>query len=133
MPFTKGHIGFNKGLKLSGEYRNCLRCSKEKWFPTCRIRTGGGKYCSQLCSNRSTSQKGKPKKKNVGYWGVHSWLYSNFGKAKVCEKCGSDKRVQWSKLKNKSYKRKRENFWQLCCLCHMEYDKTSIIYNKNKL
>jgi hypothetical protein len=135
MGFQKGHIGFNKGQKLVGEWRKCLRCNKEKWFPKCRILAGGGKYCSQDCSNKSTARKGKDNpnyKKKVGYYGVHSWLYTNFGKATVCEKCGNQKKVQWAKLKGKSYLRKRENFWQLCTICHIEYDKTSIIYQKKK-
>lgn len=133
MPFKKGHVGYNKGLKLCGEYRNCLRCGKEVWFFTSRILKGWGKYCSRDCSNKSTAKQGEEShnfKKVVGYYAVHDWLYKNFGKADMCELCGSNKRVQWAKLKGKSYERKRENFFKLCCLCHIEYDKTSIIYQK---
>lgn len=133
MPFTKGHVGYNKGLKLKGEYRNCLRCEKEVWFNEARIINGGGKYCSRDCSNKSTAKSGVDSpnyKKKIGYYAVHDWLYKNFGKANKCEQCGSQNKVQWAKLKNRSYLRKRENFWQLCCLCHIEYDKTSIIYQK---
>lgn len=133
MPFIKGHIGYNKGLRLEGEYRNCLRCGKESWIIKSRLLKGGGNYCSRDCSNKSTAKRGEDShhyKEKVGYHAVHDWLYLNFGKANKCENCGSDKRVQWAKLKEKSYERKRENFWQLCCLCHIEYDKTSIIYQK---
>lgn len=133
MPFIKGHVGYNKGKKLKGEWRNCLRCGKECWFNQARILKGWGKYCSQDCSNKSTAKSGRDShhyKKKVGYHAVHDWLHKNFGKAIKCEQCGSEKRVQWAKLKNRKYLRKRENFWQLCCLCHIEYDKTSIIYQK---
>lgn len=135
MPFIKGHIGYNKGMKLAGEYRNCLRCGKETWFNQARILNGGGKYCSHDCSNKSTAKRGKEShhyKEKVGYYAVHDWLYVNFGKANKCEQCGSTERVQWSKLKGKSYERERKNFWQLCSLCHIEYDKTSIVYQKQK-
>ena len=30
----------------------------------------------------------------------------------------------WAKLKDKEYKRKRENFIQLCASCHINYDFT---------
>lgn len=127
MPFIKGHIGFNKGLKLVGEYRNCLRCNKEVWFVKSRILKGGGKYCSRDCSNKSTAKRDKESyvyKKQVGYWGVHSWLYTKYGKADICEQCGSGKNIQWAKLKGKGYERKRENFWKLCAKCHVYYDNT---------
>lgn len=135
MPFVKGHIGFNKGLKLAGEYRNCLRCGKEVWFVQSRLLNGGGKYCSRSCSNKSTAKRGVEShnyKEKVGYYGVHSWLYTHYGKASECEQCGSTTRVQWAKLKGKPYERVRENFWQLCCLCHIEYDGTSIVNQKSK-
>lgn len=135
MPFIKGHVGFNKGLKLAGEYRNCLRCEKEVWFVQSRIINGGAKYCSRDCSNKSTAKKGKESqhyKEKVGYYGIHSWLYTNYGKAQKCEQCGNSERVQWAKLKGKDYDWKRENFWQLCSWCHMEYDGTSIVNQKSR-
>lgn len=128
MPFTKGHIGFNKGLKLKGEYRNCLRCNKEVWFVESRIIKGGGKYCSRNCSNKSTALKGEESfnwKEKVGYHAVHDWLNLNFGKADKCENISCkniSKKFEWSKLKGELYERKRENFWQLCKSCHTYYD-----------
>ena len=127
MPFKKGHIGYNKGLKLCGEYRNCLRCNKEVWFVKSRIKKGQGKYCSRDCSNKANAKNGDKSwnyKIKVGYYAVHDWLQVNYGKANQCEECGSDKNVQWAKLKGKSYLRKRENFWQLCAKCHVRYDGT---------
>ena len=113
MPFTKGHIGFNKGLKLAGEYRQCLGCGKESWIVKSRLLNGGGKFCSRECANKMNAKKGKESwnyKKKVGYYAVHDWLQVNFGKALKCEQCGSDKNVQWAKLKGKPYQRKRKNF-----------------------
>ena len=54
---------------------------------------------------------------SVGYYGIHSWLRKEFGKANNCENPGClkiSKIFQWAKLKDKSYSRKRENFWMLC-------------------
>lgn len=128
MAYTKGHVGYNKGKKLVGEWRNCLRCKKKVWFNLARILHGGGKYCSQICSNKSTQKKGKEnqnwKGDKVGYYGIHDWLQLHFGKANKCEQCGSVKTIQWAKLKGKKYERKRENFWQLCARCHVFYDGT---------
>lgn len=136
MPFIKGHVGYNKGKKLFGEWRNCQKCGKEVWFNRARILNGGGKYCSRICSNKSTGLKGEKsphwKGDSVGYCGIHDWLQLHFGKADKCEQCGSIKRVQWAKIKGKEYKRKRENFWQLCSSCHIVYDDTIVKGGWNK-
>jgi len=144
MPFLKGHIGYNKGLRLRGEYRNCLRCGKKVWFIQSRIINGGGKYCSQDCSNKSTAKQNEQShnwKKKVGYFAVHSWLYRNFGIPSKCENCGIEGKknlnnkwtIQWAKLKDKAYIRKRENFKALCSKCHINYDGTSVAgWNKGQ-
>ena len=136
MPFIKGHIGYNKGKKLHGEWRGCLRCGEATWFNMARIVNGGGKYCSRICSNKSTQKRGSEnqnwKGDKVGYWGIHDWLKTNYGVAVKCEQCGSEKKVQWAKLENKKYERKRENFWQLCARCHVIYDGTIPYVSKGR-
>lgn len=115
--------------------RTCQRCSKTFHIFPSRLKWGA-LYCSRDCSNKSTSLKGEKSPHwigdKVGYYGIHDWLYTNFGKAKKCEKCGSQKRVQWAKLENKEYERKRENFWQLCSKCHIVYDDTIVKGGWNK-
>jgi len=62
----------------------------------------------------------------VGYYGIHDWLFSNFGKANECENiwCLGDKeKFHWAKLENRKYERKRDNFIQLCVKCHVRYDR----------
>ena len=143
MAYQKGHIGYNKGAKLSGEWRSCLRCSKKVWFTTSRIIGGGGKYCSMICSNISTAKRGKDSyawKKKVGYYGVHSWLYTNYGSPKNCENCGKEGsknkgnkwNIQWALIKSKKYERVRENFMALCSKCHMHYDDTIPYVSKGR-
>lgn len=62
----------------------------------------------------------------VGKIGIHLWLRKNFIKKLICEFCGkkekSGRKIEWAKLKNKKYERKRENFIELCCKCHRNYD-----------
>ena len=56
---------------------------------------------------------------------IHPWLRNNYGKATRCENkdCKNiSTNYQWSKLSNKKYEKKRENFWQLCVSCHKKYD-----------
>jgi hypothetical protein len=95
-------------------------------------------YCSKVCQGKDQRGDKSPNwfGDSVGYYGIHDWLGQYYGKAIECEKCGSKYRVQWSKLHGKKYERKRENFWQLCCLCHIEYDKTSLtfrpVWNKGR-
>ena len=70
---------------------------------------------------RAMSWKGD----DVGYAGIHNWLEREFGKASRCEniKCLKKSSVhEWALLKNKSYTRKRDNFWMLCKSCHKKYD-----------
>ena len=62
----------------------------------------------------------------VGIIGIHIWLRKNFTKKLICEFCGknekSGRKIEWAKINNKKYERKRENFIELCCKCHRNYD-----------
>ena len=101
---------------------------------TCK--TCGGKmnrwakvYCSKKCQGKSQRGENSPNwvGDNVGYWGIHDWLYTNFGSAERCENpncLGTNNKFQWAKLKSKEYERRRENFIQLCVRCHVLYDET---------
>ena len=68
----------------------------------------------------------------VGYYGIHDWLKKNFGNPKECERCGKTGsynrakhwNIHWAKLRDKSYQRRRDNFWALCQGCHISYDMT---------
>ena len=74
---------------------------------------------------------------NVGLIGVHLWLRKNFIKKCVCEFCGkkgTTKEIQWAKRKGCKYKRKRENFIELCCKCHSNYDRNKLFcINEHKM
>ena len=97
----------------------CCPCGKEiNSFPS---RKGRKKYCSKDCfynyrkrpsglsynivvKNKGWYEKGN-KPWNQGKRGefkgktidaLHDWVYRNFGKPIICEKCGSYKNLQWS-------------------------------------
>ena len=63
---------------------------------------------------------------NVGYGGVHKWLYKEFGIANKCEgkECSfkNPKRFEWSNISGK-YLRDRSDWEMLCPSCHRKYDK----------
>lgn len=57
----------------------------------------------------------------VDYYALHSWIIRKYGKASICEQCGSKNRVQWAS-KNYKYTRDREDWLNLCNKCHRRYD-----------
>lgn len=72
----------------------------------------------------------------IGYSRIHKWLAEKFGRASKCEniRCsyprrngaGSivkmPRRFEYALIRGMVYKRKRENFIQLCPSCHRKYD-----------
>lgn len=58
---------------------------------------------------------------DVGYTGVHKWLFRHKGKAKFCTQCGTDKSVQWANIDHK-YSRKLDDYIEMCSSCHKKYD-----------
>lgn len=142
MPFVKGHIGYNKGLKLKGEWRNCLRCGVRKWYNQARLDNGGGRYCSMACTNRANAIKGKKHwnyKGSLAYTAIHDWLHDNHGNPRCCVECGKQGEkvkgrwnIQWALIKGKQYARVFQNFMGLCARCHIEYDNTKIKGGWNK-
>lgn len=59
----------------------------------------------------------------VGYYALHCWIKSNFGKPVVCEFCGKTKgRLHWAN-KSGDYTRNKSDWIQLCPTCHYAYDK----------
>lgn len=75
----------------------------------------------------------------VGYWGIHSWIKRNYGKASKCEICGvlGAKRYEWAS-KNHVYTRDISEWTQVCTSCHRKIDgRTKVIVqldeNKNPI
>ena len=62
------------------------------------------------------------KSEGVGYDALHDWVKRHRGKAAMCQKCGSERFVQWA---NKSHKYTRDlsDWLELCRRCHIRYDR----------
>lgn len=108
-------------------------CGNERVVESTSIKKGNSVSCG--CLRKENSKKGKNcyqwKENGLGYWGIHQWLRKHYGSANKCEsqmigiECGGKSETfNWSKLQNKQYERKRENFIQLCRSCHNKYDMT---------
>jgi hypothetical protein len=72
---------------------------------------------------------------DIGYMGLHTWLYKNYGKAKHCENdncLGRCKTYEWSNISGK-YLRDRKDFQQLCRVCHKAFDKGKLTRSKNEI
>jgi hypothetical protein len=122
--------------RVRGINKNCLKCGKEFWAFRCKLNKGKSFYCSRNCANQSNPNKGEQhwhwKTEGLGYIGVHLWVHKYFGNPQSCEICGLKRchqsngrwNIDWAKLKDKKYERKRENFWGLCKKCHSKYDLT---------
>lgn len=125
--FCKGCTPWNKGKKLSKIHRKNLSTSHI-----------GFKQSSETIEKRVKQFRGKNHwnwKDDPTYVSLHTWVYSNFGKATKCEMPGCkypkvidkgkilDKpsRFEWSNKTGK-YDRDRKNWWQLCPSCHRKYD-----------
>lgn len=107
----------------------CLDCKKQL--------VGYRHKRCKACSVKWISKNGKPINKNYSYDYIHLWLKNNYGKASCCENKSCSKQsifYEWAKRKGKRYTLKRENFIQLCRLCHRRYDwhKKGIIIWQHK-
>jgi hypothetical protein len=64
-------------------------------------------------------------KEVASYGSIHDWIRNNYGKAVHCENelCQSgSQQFDWALRKGFIYKKKVENFIQLCRSCHINYD-----------
>lgn len=109
--------------------KNCLQCGKAMKVKPSQLKKGRGKHCSYECRSKTFKGEGHPNWKgdSVGYFGIHDWLYSEYGNASRCENknCSGDcKTFEWAKRKGVRYMRRRENFIQMCVICHRSYDGT---------
>lgn len=60
------------------------------------------------------------------YTTIHMWLGHNFSDdKKSCEKCGSQKKLQFALKHGEVHSHDREKYMVLCHECHTEYDHES--------
>ena len=59
----------------------------------------------------------------VGYDAMHTWILNHWGKATRCFFCKkTDGRIHWANKDGKYLRSKRDNWIQLCPVCHWKYD-----------
>lgn len=128
-------LNFNYKKRVGNYYYqmwDCLCvCGNKKIVEGRSLKKGSSISCG--CYNREVTRSLSGinsvhwKKKKLGYWGIHQWLYKYFGKANKCEgkNCRKNSNIfNWSLKKKCKYERKRNNFIQLCRSCHMIYDNS---------
>lgn len=60
----------------------------------------------------------------VGYHGLHKWVYKKLGSPSKCEDCNLDdknRKYHWANI-SQEYKRELTDWKRLCCSCHKLYD-----------
>lgn len=105
--------------------RNCANCKKD--FQWVRGMSFTKKNCSAECHSEFMASKRygknnpawKGKKATVG--SIHCWVRDNFTRTNICERCNKKGNTDWSN-KDHSYKRKKEDWQELCRSCHQFYD-----------
>lgn len=107
------HLKFKFNWK--GGKPKCLDCGKEVSY--------AAKICVQCLGKRQRSENNPFwKGTQAKYTAIHMWLYSNFGKPKICEICGKKRKMMhWANISG-LYKRIRSDWMRLCVPCHKRYD-----------
>ena len=99
--------------------KECIRIHKEALSrPEARK-----KMIESHLGNRNRLWKGNA----VGYDALHNWVNRVLGKAKKCSVCGKEgtgREIHWANIDHK-YRRNVEDYRELCCQCHGEYDKNN--------
>lgn len=119
--FTKGLTPWNKGKKIrTNTGRTHFKKGNVPW-------TTGRKLPKEMVENMSGEKSSNWKGDNVKDRGLHTWCRKKFGvpfgAIHTCEKC--KKEVKKIDLANKTgiYNRERKNWFFLCRLCHVRYDR----------
>lgn len=105
--FCSGLTPWNKGVKGT------------HFSPSTEFKKG----VSRPKEDKSSGWKGD----NIGYSGLHAWVYRNLGKATTCSICSDDRKrhVHWANISHQ-YKRVKTDFIQLCVKHHSAYDQGRI-------
>jgi hypothetical protein len=65
------------------------------------------------------------KQPRAGYRATHTYLCKHFPKSGICDECGKPAaRTEYALIKGREYSRNREDYRELCKLCHNRYDET---------
>lgn len=109
--FKKGHKPWNKGKAWSSKIKEKIKKANKgkRNSPKTEFKKGIIPW-----------NTGKREGKSLSC--LHKYIREDYGKATICDKCGSTKKVEWSN-KDHKYKMDRKYWQRLCRKCHMEYDR----------
>lgn len=109
-----------KGSKISAEHKKKISDAMK----------GGnsGSFKKGVKGELNVAWKGD----KVGYWGIHAWLYREYGKAESCDFCETKtaKKYEWAN-KSHEYRRDRDDWLKLCARCHAIHDERWINRERN--
>ena len=108
------------GHKMTKESRLKMRLAKLGKIPSKEIVE---KRRQALIANSENRKDWKGD--DVGYSGLHKWVYVRLGKIPECMYCGTDESLQWANISGK-YKRDLLDWVRLCAKCHRDYDSNVI-------
>jgi len=126
MSFKKGHPVY-KGSEKGWFKKGSIPWSKSQKGIHLSPETEFKKGCVSINKGKSLPKEEKAyhwKGDNVGYGGLHQWVYRKLGKAKICEDCNSEINVHWANISH-IYKRDIHDWKQLCLKCHRKFDNWS--------
>jgi hypothetical protein len=111
--FRPGSTPWNKGIAGTGRCKANSGSIKpgQRLSPKTEFQVGA------TLAEKNARWKGD----DVGYSGLHLWVYQKLGKASVCTLCGSTRWVQWAN-KSKKYQRNTRDWVSLCSVCHRAFD-----------
>lgn len=122
-PLERRH---NESARDFGRRRYCnIRCSRIGTRASKETKDKMAAAKAGLRDEQTNNFKGD----KVGYAGLHDYIKTRWGKAKMCERCGCKKPPQahhkhWFEWANITgvYDRNRENWQSLCVPCHRHED-----------
>jgi len=123
--------------------RICINCTKKFLIESWKLKEKKAIFCSRKCTSNFLSginhwayNKKRPEiseenhylwaGNEVGYIGLHEWVYRKLGQPDTCEFCGksglSGHKIHWANKKPYLYRRNLNDWLRLCAKCHNEYD-----------
>lgn len=118
MPQKANQTSFKKGHIVSDETRKRISEATKRAMARPEVKEKL-KLATKLWGKEHPNWKGK----KVSYAGLHQWVRRALGKAKQCSECGNKENgCHWANVDHK-YRRKVEDYKELCVACHWKHDK----------